>query len=200
MDGGRMVRASKENILDKYLKYGKAMTEIMGGPQGAELDNLTNMEKVLMVSANLWGASASGNEDFGKFISGLFSLKADSMFYPGYKSGADQVLNKIRGLDVFSGEKEKQAALAGALGERGNLAHGWVAEARRLYHIDLLEVSKDGVAKYPEYWNAYLRVFMDTPDINEAKKKYKTAMSFLTERVGSTVTGGAAEMFAVLKK
>jgi hypothetical protein len=41
---------------------------------------------------------------------------------------------------------------------------------------------------------------MDTPDINEAKKKYKTAMSFLTERVGSTVTGGAAEMFAVLKK
>ncbi len=205
MKDGRMVRASEKNILDKYLKFNKAMTEIFGGPQGAELDNLTNMEKTMMALKNYWGgfSDEKDKEVFTSFIVGLFKIKTDALFYPGYKSGADVVLNNIRSLDPYTGEKDRATALAGALGESGNFAHGWLAETNRIFGIDLTESSEVGgklIGKYPDFWNAYMRLFMDTPDINEAMVKYKKAIRFLNERKFSAVSGGIGEAINILKK
>lgn len=197
---GRWVRASglgteggpSENVLDRYLKYGKFMFKLMGGPQGTEFDNLTTYDDLLPLAANFWGPGAHGNTEFGIFLADLFALKTEAMFFPGYPSKARETLARIRGLDVISGEKEKQAALEGVLGPGGGAAHGWVAEARRLYNIDLLGVDGRGRALYPQFYDAFVRVFVDTPDLKEAYKTYRKAIRELDrKKIGSLVEAGA---------
>ncbi len=216
-DEGRWVRASggdirAKNVLDRYLKYGKLMFELMGGVQALEFDNLTNMEKVAVLAANFWtgqnvsenvslggGIEVRGNPEFGRFLADLFALKTEAMFYPGYRSGADLVLNKIRGLDPFAGEKEKAIALEGVLGPNGNFAHGWVAEVRRIYGIDLLAVDRaSGQAAYPQFVDAYMRVFMDTPDVMEARKMYRKAQRWLDQNRYLTLIGGGLGVVAAI--
>lgn len=188
---------NKPSTLDLYLKYGKMMNEILGGPQSPELDNLTNYDKILPALANFWGPGANGNPEFGLFLSKLFALKTEAMFFPGYKSNADQVLNSIRGLDVISGESEKQKALQGVLGEKGSFAHGWIAEVKRLYGIDLTAInSGTKKAVYPDFWNAYLRVFMDTPDLTEADSKYHVAINYINQRQTLNIVEG---IFGIIK-
>lgn len=200
---GNWVRASghdigAENVLDRYLKYGKLAAKLFGGPQAAEFDNLTSMDEILPLAANFWGPEAHGSTEFGKFLEDLFALKAEAMFYPGYRSSAKITLAAIAGLDVFSGEAEKKKALEGAIGPNGNFAHGWVAEVRRLYGIDLLETvdPKGEVARYPKFFDAYVRVFMDTPDLDEARKTYQQARNILAQ---NQYFGVAAGVFSIAK-
>lgn len=195
---GSWMRASEENGIDRYAKYGKFMNECMGGPQGTEFDNLTTIEKLMPAASNFWGPGVNRNPEFGKFMADLFAVKVEAMFYPGYKSNADLVLNSIRGLDPYSGEKEKSMALEGAFGPSGRFLHGWVAEMNRLYGIDLLAIDENKNPKYPQFIDAYKRVFMDTGDVSEARAKYKEAINWLNQNRYFTVAGGTSEMFKVL--
>lgn len=190
---GRWKRASEMNILDVFSsKYQKVISEITGGPQGLEMDNITTMDKIVPLAANFWGASVNGDPAFGKFLEDLFYLKAETMFHPGYRSQAQATLAKIEGLDTMSGEKEKKIALEGLIGPNGSWAHGWVAEVKRDYGIDLLEVDPaTGVAKYPLFMDTFARVFMDTPDVREARKTYEQARRALTRKTVSAAAGGA---------
>ncbi len=198
---GRWIRASggdlqKYSVLDRYSKYGKLMFEIMGGPQAAEFDNLTTMEKIMPLMANFLGPEVISNKlEFGTYLSDLFALKTEAMFFPGYKSNAQITLSAIGGLDLLSGEAEKKKALEGAIGPSGSFAHGWVAEVKRLYGIDMLE-ERNGRAVYPKFIDAYVKVFMDTPDLVEARQTYNKAVRILKQnKVAGIFTGG----FSILK-
>lgn len=208
-DGKHWISAHGNNAIDLYSKYGKFMSKVFGGSQGTEFDNLTSLDEILPLAANFWGQPGSENvpggpskdrEDFGNFLSDLFSLKADAMFYPGYKSNAKKTLNAIEGLDLFSGEMEKKKALEGALGPNANIAHGWVAEVRRLYNIDLLAMDKEGYPKYQRFYDAYLRVFIDTPDIEEARKYYKKALSVTQRKRYGEIASSASNIMNIWLK
>lgn len=183
------------NNVDIYGKYGKLMSKVMGGPQGTEFDNMTSMDEILPLAANYWG-KVNGNKEFGNFLADIYCLKADAMFYPGYPPGAKQVYYKIAGLDLFSGEAEKKKALEGMMGPDANFAHGWVAELRRLYNIDLTAINNDTkLPVYPKFYNAFYRVFMDTPDVKEAVKYFKKAEKAVRNSMSGDVASFAQRVF-----
>jgi len=190
---GRWLRLSVTNATDRYLKLGKAMFEIVGGPQAAEWDNITNFDKILPTVANFWTGEAHGNPAFGNFMADLFAAKTDAMFFPGYPHNGDLTFDRIAALDPYSGEKEKQLALEGILGPKGSAAHGFVAEMKRLYEIDLLGVHNEGketVADYPQFYDAYIRVFMDEPDRGKAWVLYNKSVRELNRKKRVAIAGG----------
>ena len=201
LDGGKCVRMSVQDAADRYLKLGKSMFEMLGGPQALEWDNLTNMDKTVPLLANTWGEGANGSKEFGNCVADIFAAKTDAMFFPGYSHNGEQSFNKIAGLDRESEEKEKTVALDGILGPSAKGAHGFAAEMNRVYHIDLLGMHIENgkrVNDYPQFYNAYIRVQMDEPDSKLAWEWYNKALNELQRNNAIGAVSGGFGMFKTI--